>query len=377
MGEYLKTMMNRRPQLAIFTLLTVFLGGQSLLSYAGSENSDSTVQADTALIDPISLVNPEFRSAVAKQPAKKNAPQMTWDDFVKVLPQSRKAIAKATNELQSPEISKRMIPGAKSSPDVPIYVINADPKKHRPAILHMHGGGFIVGSAAQALKGMLAEAKELDCVVVTVDYRLAPETPFPGPLEDSYAALKWLYSNSETLGVDQLKIAIQGESAGGGLAAMLAVAARDRGEVPILFQSLIYPMLDDKTATSLEPPAYVGTYGGWTREYNRLAWRAFLGQIPGEVDEPDGAVPARVKSLKGLPPTFIGVGSIDLFVQEDITYAQRLIEAGVPTELIVVPGAYHGFDNQVPNAAVSKQFIATQYKALAQAFAQAKRDKSK
>jgi acetyl esterase/lipase len=335
------------------------------------------VQSDTAAIEPLSLVNPEFRAAIAKQPTKKQSPEMTWDDFVKVLPKSRKAISEATHELQSPEISKTMIPGAKGAPDVPVYVINADAKKHRPAILHMHGGGFIVGSAAQALKGMLLEAKELDCVAVTVDYRLAPETPFPGPLEDSYAALKWLYTNAESLGVDQHKIAIQGESAGGGLAAILAIAARDRGEVPILFQALIYPMLDDRTATSIQPPSYIGTFGGWTREYNRLAWRAFLGQMPGESNEPDGAVPARLKSLRGLPPTFIGVGSLDLFVQEDIEYAKRLIEAGVPTELVVVPGGFHGFDNQVPNAPLSKQFMVTQYKALAQAFAQAKSDKPK
>lgn len=212
-------------------------------------------------------------------------------------------------------------------------------------------------------------AAAVDCVVVSVDYRLTPETPFPGSLEDNYAGLKWLYENSAELGVDRSKIAVLGESAGGGHAAMLAVAARDRGEVPVAFQCLIYPMLDDRTGSTRPVPSHIGTLL-WTSELNRFGWTALLGVRAGSSRVLNGAVPARIENLRGLPPTFIGVGSIDLFVREDIEYAQRLIDAGVPTVLQVVPGAYHAFEVIVPAASASKQFKATINAALVNAFQQ-------
>jgi acetyl esterase/lipase len=210
-------------------------------------------------------------------------------------------------------------------------------------------------------------ARALDCVIVTVEYRLAPETPFPGSLEDNYAALKWLHAEAESLGVDPARIAVAGESAGGGHAAILAIAARDRGEIPVIFQSLVYPMLDDRTGSSRQPPPYIGTFI-WTADYNRRGWKAFLATEPGGPRVPAGAVPARVDNLAGLPPAWIGTGSIDLFVNEDIEYARRLVDAGVRTDLLVVAGAYHGFDGLVPNASVSKSFTLSRYNALARAF---------
>lgn len=206
-----------------------------------------------------------------------------------------------------------------------------------------------------------------DCVIVTVDYRLAPETQFPGSLDDNYAALKWLFNNAFELGVDRSRIAVMGGSAGGGHAAMLAIAARNRGEVPIKMQLLIAPMLDDRTGSTVQTPPWVGQFV-WTAERNRFGWSSLLGVPAGSPSMPEGAVPAREKNLRHLPPTFIGVGSIDLFVGESIEYAKRLLEAGVPTELLVVPGAFHGFTRFAPDSSTAKRFDAAVDAAITRAF---------
>lgn len=232
----------------------------------------------------------------------------------------------------------------------------------------MHGGGFIVGSAAANIQALQQIAKTHDCVIVTVDYRLAPETPFPGSLNDSYAALLWLRRHAEELGIDPRRIALMGESAGGGLAAQLGVIARDRGEVHLLLQVLISPMLDDRTGSSRKLPSYLGKFI-WTPQMNRFAWSSLLGMPAGSANVPVRAVPARVKNVSGLPPTFIGVGSIDLFAEEVTEYAKRLVLSGVPTELLVVPGAYHGFNKIAPEAPVSKDFDRRWNAALSRAFA--------
>jgi acetyl esterase/lipase len=164
--------------------------------------------------------------------------------------------------------------------------------------------------------------------------------------------------------VDRNRIVVMGESAGGGHAAALALAARDRGEVPLAGQVLIYAMLDDRTGSVRRTPPHLGTFV-WTPELNVLGWSALLGMPAGSAAVPRGAVPARAASLAGLPPTFIGVGALDLFVEEDIEYARRLLNAGVPTELFVAPGAYHGFQFIVPTAAVSREFIRATDTALA------------
>jgi acetyl esterase/lipase len=272
--------------------------------------------------------------------------------------------------LPAPAWREQMIAGPAGAPAVRVYVVGAAANgggAARPAILHIHGGGFVMGTARSALRTAQDMATALDCVVVTVDYRLAPETRFPGSLEDNYAALKWLHQHAAELGVDPRRIALMGESAGGGHAAMLAIAARDRGEIPLVYQALVYPMLDDRTGSTREKPPQQGALI-WTPAKNRYGWTSLLGVPAGSRQVPPGSVPARVADLRGLPPAFIGVGSIDLFVDEDIDYARRLIDAGVATRLEVVPGAFHGFEH-VGDTMIGKQFIAALTEGLRQAFA--------
>ncbi|AEG51269.1 alpha/beta hydrolase domain-containing protein [Sphingobium chlorophenolicum L-1] len=264
-------------------------------------------------------------------------------------------------------IDTRIVRGAKGQPDVKVFLINGGRDGARPAILNTHGGGFVTGTAAVDNASLQQICKALDCVAVNVEYRLAPETRFAGSVEDNYAGLKWLYDNAEQLGVDQSRIAVMGSSAGGGHAALLAIAARDRGEVPLAFQCLIYPMLDDRTGSSRPVPDHIGRLI-WTAASNRFGWESFLGVKPGRPTVPRGAIPARVENLEGLPPAFIGVGTLDLFCDEDIEYARRLNAAGVPAELIVVPGAFHGFNALPGGAPIAQWFNAAKLAALRCAF---------
>ena len=280
----------------------------------------------------------------------------------------RAAIAAlAPDWLEGISVAERRIAGFDDAAEVTIFIVNAKPEAPGPAILHLHGGGFNAGSSRAGMCQIQELARALDCVVVSVEYRLAPETPFPGALADNYAALRWMHENAGEIGADPVRIALYGESAGGGHAAMLAMVARDRGTCPILFQALIYPMLDDRTGSSRPVPPHIGAFG-WNEESNRFGWECFLGRKPGTDEVPEAAVPARARNLAGLPPCFIGVGTLDLFVAENLSFARRLIEAGVPTELAVVPGAMHGFDTLAREAAVSRRFTATKLAALRRAF---------
>ena len=213
---------------------------------------------------------------------------------------------------------------------------------------------MVLGNAAMEDPQTKAVAVEMGCVVASVEYRLAPEHPHPAPIEDCYAGLKWFADNSESLGVDRGRIAVGGASAGGGLAAALALLARDRGEVDLIFQQLIYPMLDDRNITPASH--YVQHPKVWNREANITGWSALLGKPAGSDED-----------LSGLPPAFIIVGELDLFVDEDIEYAMRLIQAGVPTELHVFPGAFHGSDIMVPMSDTSRRWAAIRSGALRQA----------
>jgi acetyl esterase/lipase len=257
----------------------------------------------------------------------------------------------------------RTINGPSGAPDVVIYIVNADPANPRPAILHTHGGGYIGGSAKSSVPNLQNVCAELGCMAVSVEYRLAPETTYSGSIEDNYAALKWLYDNADAIGADKTRIAVMGESAGGGHAALLAITARDRDEVPVAFQCLHSPMLDDRTGSTRQVAPHMGKLI-WDAPKNVFGWRSFLGMEPGGEGVPAAAVPSRNADLTGLPPAWIGVGSIDLFVDEDVDYAQRLNSAGVATELIVVPGAFHGFDGIAGQAAISQWFNRARMTAL-------------
>lgn len=294
-----------------------------------------------ATFDPLPYVHPEIRPLIGPLMEMSGMALTT----IEALHKARRSPAFPTpGPAATPPWEERIAPGHASNPDVKVYVINPGKRDAlRPVILDMHGGGFILGSARDSIPQLQELAKTLDCVIVTVEYRLAPETRFPGSLEDNYAALKWLYAHAEELGADKARIAIMGGSAGGGHAAMLAIAARDRGEVPIIFQALTYPMLDDRTGSTVHKPPQQGAIM-WKPESNRFGWTSLLGVPAGSARVPPGSVPAREKNLKGLPPAFIGVGSIDLFVDEDVDYAQRLLDAGVLVELVVVPGGFHGFN---------------------------------
>jgi len=316
--------------------------------------------------DPLDRVDPELRSAAQEMLAHDNPPLTRA-----ALPALRASwMAPPTLPAPAPGVELRTVPGRRGDPDVAVQVIGArrGAPALRPAILHIHGGGMISGRAQNMTAFCQTIAAELECVVVNVDYRLAPETPYPGPVEDNYAALLWLYRNAAALGVDRTRIAVMGESAGGGLAALLAIVARDRGEIPVCYQVLIYPMLDDRTGTVPAAPSRAKPIG-WSAEANVFGWSGFLGVPAGSARVPAGAVPARTANLAGLPPCFIGVGAIDLFADEDMAYARRLIAADVPTQLQVTPGAFHAFDFVVPKARVSREFTAGWKSALKAAFA--------
>jgi acetyl esterase/lipase len=208
-----------------------------------------------------------------------------------------------------------------------------------PAVVSIHGGGYVLGSYDMDDARFDRWCPQLGLIGVSVEYRLAPETPYPGPLDDCYAALRWTYDNADELGIDGDRIGIAGVSAGGGLTAALALLARDRGEVPIAFQILDSPMLDDRQVT---PSSQLDALYVWSREANTFGWRSYLGDLYGSADVPAYAAPARATDLSGLPPTIVCVGAIDGFRDEDVDYATRLNQAGVPCELHVYAGLPHG-----------------------------------
>jgi acetyl esterase/lipase len=232
-----------------------------------------------------------------------------------------------------------------------------------PALLWIHGGGLVMGYAGMDDDFCRRAARELGAVVASVEYRLAPDHPYPTPLHDCHAALRWL---ADQPGVDPRRIAIGGASAGGGLAAALALLARERGEVHPAFQLLVYPMLDDRTVRAADGTA--DRLRMWNAASNRFGWRSYLGGSAG-AEVPGFAAAARADDLTGLPPAWIGVGTLDLFLAEDREYARRLRAAGVAVDLHEVPGAYHGFDMVQRRAPVSRAFVGSQLTALGAALA--------
>jgi acetyl esterase/lipase len=242
------------------------------------------------------------------------------------------------------DVTRRKVPGPEGAPEIEVAIYTPRPRDASlPCIFHIHGGGYITGSTAALEPIHRSLSVKASCCIVSVDYRLAPETRFPGAIEDCYAALSWLFKQAGKLGVDSARIGVMGESAGGGLAAALALLVRDRREYSLAFQHLIYPMLDDRTCVAKNPHPFAGEFL-WTAHNNAFGWSALLGTAPGSDNVSAYAAAARADDLSGLPPTFISTGALDLFLEEDMDYARRLIRQGVPVELHVYPGAYHAFD---------------------------------
>ena len=284
------------------------------------------------------LVDPALR------PLLEAWPTITLNDETLVQMREREQLLPFEIDREGTSLEIRTVPGPIGAPDITLHIYKPDGAADRlPTIYHIHGGGYVGGSAAQLEFMHRPLVKALGCAIVSVDYRLAPEHVFPAAIEDCYAGLRWTVDNADALGLDTARLGVMGESAGGGLAAALALLVRDRGEYRLAFQHLTYPMIDDRTVVAADPHPHTGEFI-WTADSNRFGWRSLLGQAPGGPDVSPYAAAARASDLSGLPPSYIMTGTLDLFLEEDIEYARRLLRAGVPTELHVFPGGMHGFD---------------------------------
>lgn len=311
----------------------------------------------------------EVRAAVLTLPPEFRSPRwyllhQPYDPAPPVRGTRRERLAA---RLARPGLGRPVTLGGGADGGRPTAYLYDPPGRTRPsgALVWIHGGGMILGAPwiDHGLCNRLAV--ELGILVLNVDYRLAPEHPFPAGLDDCYAALAWLHEHAADLGVDPVGIGVAGASAGGGLAAGVAQMAHDRG-LPLAFQGLVYPMLDDRTALRTDH----GTRGAvaWTPQRNRDAWGWYLGHPVGPDEDRSYAVPARRADLTGLAPAWVGVGGQDLFHDEDVDYARRLDAAGVPVELVVVPGMPHAADmvpGIAPAAAFRGRFVAALGRALA------------
>ncbi|MFJ5726735.1 alpha/beta hydrolase [Streptomyces paradoxus] len=253
------------------------------------------------------------------------------------------------------EVEDRQVPGPEGEPDISLLICRpaaTESAGPRPVIYHVHGGGMVIGNNRVGVDVPLEWAKALDAVVVSVEYRLAPEHPHPAPVEDVYAGLLWTADHAAEIGADPERIVIAGASAGGGLSAALALLTRDRKGPQPIGQVLMCPMLDDRNDT---PSTYqMAGLGVWDRTANETGWTALLGSRRGGPDVPAYAAPARAEDLTGLPPAFLDVGSAETFRDEVVAYASRIWQAGGVAELHVWPGGFHGFDGFAPQAAVSQ-----------------------
>jgi acetyl esterase/lipase len=266
--------------------------------------------------------------------------------------------------VENPDVVKedRTVPGPGGDPDITIRIyrpVNASDAL--PGIYFIHGGGMVLGDIAGEDATAVMLCAEIGAVVVSVEYRLAPEHPHPAPVEDCYAGLVWTADNAAALGIDPDRMTIYGGSAGGGLALGTALLARDRQGPALRFVMPIYPMIDDTNTTASSHE--ITDVGIWDRAGNVEAWQWYLGGKPAD----QYAAPTRAADVSGLPSTYIDVGTVDLFRDEDIAFAQRLMQAGVACELHVNPGSYHGSETFAPDAALSRRIWATRIAALRRA----------
>ena len=308
----------------------------------------------------IELVDPELRDALALWPVE----PLTANSLMQRRANLLELIGTMTKpdlpDIVADEIHVESAFGAKAIRVLTYRPVTSDDPL--PTIVHIHGGGFVAGVPEMKDVENRLLASELRCAIYSVDYRLAPEAPHPAPLEDIYSVFVWLHGNAGQLGLDPARIGIKGESGGGGFAAAAALYARDRQGPKFAFQHLIYPMIDDHTAVRKDLHPHVGEFV-WTQQHNYFGWHSLLGMEPGSVDASPYAAASRATDVSGLPPTYISVGGLDLFLEENMTYADRLSRAGVPVEFHMYPRAYHGF-YRVTNARVTKQAERDNRKAL-------------
>ena len=305
----------------------------------------------------MSKVHPELQNALRKTPSLDYSRKNLW--FIRLLISS--------------------LPTPKAPKDVTIKNIKIDNKDNSakiklrvyqpvnrtnpaPVLIWMHGGGYIIGKPEMEDAICIQFVRELGISIVSVDYRLAPKHPFPAGLEDCYSALIWAKENANEWGFDTSRMAVGGTSAGGGLAASLAQLAYDRKEVSLNFQLLTYPMLDDRTV--LRTDIDDSNSPTWSQKKNKFGWESYLGKEYGAETPPKYAVPARRSDLSGLPKAWIGVGTLDIFFDEDTAYAQRLKEMGIACDLEIVQNAFHGFDAFDHNLPMVQEFRRSQIAAL-------------
>ncbi|MFC4013534.1 alpha/beta hydrolase [Nonomuraea purpurea] len=315
-----------------------------------------------------SNLDPELRAALEASPLPSfDLSALTFEELAGHRAQVSAFLAAAPANETGVVIEDRQVPGPDGAPDVRVRIYRpAGDDEGRPALYWIHGGGMIVGSPEMDDQMVIGYVEELGVVVVSVDYRLAPDHPHPAPVEDCYAGLVWTAKSADELGIDPARLVVGGASAGGGLAAATVLLARDRGGPDIAFQLLVCPMLDDRNITPSSHEFAEAVV--WDRAANLFGWTALLGDRVGADDVPPYAAPARASDLAGLPPAFIDVGELEVFRDEDVDYALRLSQAGVSTELHLYPGAFHGFDGMVPGAELSKRARTARLAALRRAY---------
>lgn len=305
-------------------------------------------------VGPLPPLDPELAAGMAAAPEFR-----TGEMTAQTLPERRRLIAEFSEFSDdllkrdgAYEVSTRLIPGPPGAPDIELLIcLPTGAAAPVPAIYHSHGGGLVLGDNRTGIQGMTELAAPHQAAVVSVEYRLAPEARYPGPVEDCYAGLAWTAEHAAELGIDPARIIVGGASAGGGLSAAVALLARDRGGPGLAGQLLLSPMLDDRNDT---PSARQAESGPWNRSSNEFAWTALLGDQRGGPDVPPYAAPARAGDLSGLPPAYIDVGSSETFRDEAVAYASRIWQAGGAAELHVWPGGFHMFSGMIPEAALSK-----------------------
>jgi acetyl esterase/lipase len=299
-------------------------------------------------MSPKIFVDPEVEKALSALPM--GPLNLTHESLPKIRAE-RAAGARLIKLGDQVDRTDMTVPGVPGDPDIRLRVYRPKGAEGNLGCLFwIHGGGYVLGLLEQNDPMFDYLCVTLNCVAVSVGYRISPETPYPGALNDCYAGLKYTFAHADELGIDPSRIGFGGASAGGGLAAGLAHFVRDKGELAPVFQYLVYPMIDDTQTTessSWDVPI-------WSPAANTFGWKAYLGDLYGG-DVPPTAAAKRATNFEGLPPAFIMVGSVDGFLDEDVEYATRMNRAGVPTELHVYPGAPHGFDSFAPGTLVAKR----------------------